>query len=128
MATTPRATENIREDAERVRAERRLGDMLSGALLFSGILVMVLYALHYLNEYFGAEDRWDAIADGADDFTALTNLLRDLAEGFGIGMLLIGLSWVVARTLLRMTRDDNYVTVGTGRAETTADRVTRRES
>lgn len=123
MATTARGMANRRDDAERVRGERGLGDTISAALMLSGIAVMAIYAIHYFNQYFGAEDRWTAISDNADDFTALMNLLRDLAEGFGIGLLLIGLSWVVARTLLRWTRDDDYVTVGTGREEARADRV-----
>ena len=129
---TRRGFRKTKEDLERLEKERRVGDTLSALLFAFGLLVIAIFTIHEIDRYFGdfargpnAPDRslWDQISDNADASSALFAFLKDLAQGWGLGLGLIGLSWLTARSLLRMTGDESYVTVGTGQPEAAANAV-----
>lgn len=118
-----KAIENREEDLERVQAERSLGDAISAFLFVIGVLTLLLFTIHVFNNYFGEEERYNTLENEFDEFNAMMNFLRDLVEGWALGAICIGASWLVARSLLRWTRDDEYVSVGTGQVEARDARV-----
>ena len=120
-----KAIENREEDLRRAEAERGLGDAISAFLLVVGTLTILLFTIHTVNQYFGDEERYRFLENEVDEFNALMNFLRDLIQGWVLGGIAIGASWLVARSLLRWTRDDEYVTVGTGEPEAMDARVAR---
>ena len=120
-----KAIENREEDLRKAEAERGLGDAISAFLLVIGALTILLFTIHTVNQYFGEEERYRLLENEVDEFNALMNFLRDLIQGWALGGIAIGASWLVARSLLRWTRDDEYVTVGTGQAEAADARVAR---
>jgi hypothetical protein len=114
---TRRGFRQQKEDLERLEKERKAGDTLAAILFAAGLFVMSVFIVHYIDLYFGDSEQWAAIADRADDSTALFAFLKDISTGVALGLALIGLSWLTARSLLRLTSDDEYVTVGTGQPE-----------
>lgn len=133
-----KAIENRKEDLARLQAERGLGDAISAFLFVVGLLTILFFTIQTVNEYFGERELYRELESGAatpgaadevlgfdgDEFYALTNFLRDLMEGWVLGGIAIGAAWLVARSLLRWTRDDEYVTVGSGAPEAVDARVT----
>lgn len=129
---TRRGFRDTEEDLERLKKERAAGDVLSAILFAFGLLVIILVTAHQVDRYFGDferipggsdNSRWEQIAENADESSALFALLADVASGWALGLALIGLSWLTARSLLRMTSDESYVTVGTGQPEAAAEAV-----
>jgi hypothetical protein len=145
-----KAIENREEDLKRVQGERALGDGLSAFLFVLGLLTILFFTIQTVNEYFGERELFEELENGSaasgantsgatgseggeatgfdgDEFYALMNFLRDLLEGWALGGILIGASWLVARSLLRWIRDDEYVSVGTGQEEAMDARVARNQ-
>jgi hypothetical protein len=110
-----------------VQAERALGDAISAFIFVVGMLTLLFFTIHVVNVYFGEENRYNLLENEFDEFTALMNFLRDLVQGWALGGIAIGVSWLVARSLLRWIRDDEYVSVGTGQAEAADARVARQD-
>lgn len=106
--------EQTKEHAER---ERRVGDSLAALLFAAGLFVIAFTVVHYIDIYFGDFDQWSAVADRSDDSSALFSFLSDISQGIGLGLALMGISWLTARSLLRTTSDDEYASVSTGQQE-----------
>ena len=122
---TRRNWRDQQEDLERAERERRIGDVLAAILFAAGLLLIAFWTAHQVDIYFGDYDQWGTVSNRADESSALFSFLSDLLLGISLGLGLVGLSWLTARSLLRTTPDDEYVSVGTGQPEAAQKRATR---
>lgn len=126
---TTRSYKKREKTREHVERERRVGDTLAALLFAGGLFVLAFTVVHYIDIYFGDFDQWSVVADRSDDSSALFAFLSDISQGVGLGLALMGISWLTARSLLRTTSDDEYASVSTGQREVqegkAAGRMTR---
>jgi cytochrome bd-type quinol oxidase subunit 2 len=78
------------------RAESR--SSIVAALFVTGVIAVIVGVAWAVNQYFGEPEQYDAIEAQYDSLAAILSFLRDLVVlGIGIGVLVLGLAWHIAR-------------------------------